>query len=214
MNLNSTNRKYTKIIIIGGAFICFAYLAYMVTTHEVLAFDTVIRQWAYGLRNPVLNAFFITITYLGNWQTITAIGLILLLVRQTRRDIGLPFAAVSLSSTLVYKIVKSIFARPRPELSVRIIEQGGFSFPSGHSMNGLVCFGILIYLIRRYCKNKKAADILTVLLSVLIIAIGCSRVYVGVHFPTDILAGWSLGAVYLCISIIILEKVRGERNAL
>ena len=174
MNLNSTNRKYTRIIIIGGAFVCFAYLAYMVTTCEVLAFDTVIRQWAYGLRNPVLNVFFITITYLGNWQTITAIGLILLLVKQTRRNIGLPFAAVSLSSTLVYKIVKSIFARPRPEFSVRIIEQGGFSFPSGHSMNGLVCFGILIYLIRRYCKNKKTADILTVLLSVLIIAIGCS----------------------------------------
>lgn len=91
MNLNSTNRKYTRIIIIGGAFVCFAYLAYMVTTCEVLAFDTVIRQWAYGLRNPVLNVFFITITYLGNWQTITAIGLILLLVKQTRRNIGLAF---------------------------------------------------------------------------------------------------------------------------
>ena len=142
MNLNSTNRKYTRIIIIGGAFICFAYLAYMVTTCEVLAFDTVIRQWAYGLRNPVLNVFFITITYLGNWQTITAIGLILLLVKTDKKKYRSAFAAVSLSSTLVYKIVKSIFARPRPEFSVRIIEQGGFSFPSGHSMNGLVCFGI------------------------------------------------------------------------
>lgn len=214
MNLNSMDKKYTRIIVIGGALVCFAYLAYMVTTRETLAFDTVIREWAYNQRSPALNRVLIAITYMGNWQSITLLGIALLLHPKTRKNIGLPFAVVSLSSTVLYKIVKSIFARPRPDVAVRLIEQGGFSFPSGHSMNGLVCFGILIYLIRRYCKNKKTANLLTGLLAALIFAIGCSRVYVGVHFPTDILAGWSLGAAFLTFAIIMLEKIRGEKHDL
>lgn len=97
-------------------------------------------------------------------------------------------------------------------MEVRLIPQGGYSFPSGHSMNCIVCYGILIYLIRRYCPNKKAANILTVLLGLLIIGIGTSRVYVGVHFPTDVLGGWSLGLAFLLVSIIMLEKIRGEKE--
>lgn len=214
MNPGGMRKTYTRALIIGGALLCFAYLAYQVTAHEVLPFDTAIRYWAYGQRTPALNAVLITITYLGNWQTMVLLGIGLLLYPGTRRDIGVPFALISLSSTVFYKIVKSVFARPRPDLAVRIIEQGGYSFPSGHSMNGIVCFGILIYLIRRYCRNRKTANLLTAALSLLIIAIGCSRVYVGVHFPTDILAGWSLGAAFLCTAIIVLEKIRGEENDL
>lgn len=214
MNQKGLRKNYIRIGIIGGALLCFAYLACLVTVGNPKPFDDAVRYWAYGHRGPMLNTILITITYLGNWQSITLLGLGLLFFSKTRKDIGLPFAVVSLSSTVLYKLVKSAFARPRPELSVRLIEQGGFSFPSGHSMNGIVCFGILIYLIRRYCKNKRLANLLTVLLGLLIFMIGLSRVYVGVHYPTDILAGWSLGAAYLTISIIILEKIGGKSHDL
>lgn len=76
-------------------------------------------------------------------------------------------------------------------------------------MNCLVCYGFLIYLINIHCKNRKLARILTILLTLQIICIGLSRVYVGVHFPTDILGGWSLGLAFLTVSIIIYERVRG-----
>lgn len=198
-----------RSVIIGGALICFAYIAYTVSSYDVLAFDTVIREWAYSLRTPLLNKILIGITYLGNWQTIVALGVVLLSYPGTRRKIGLPFAVTAASSTIIYKMAKSIFQRPRPDLSVRIIKEGGYSFPSGHSMNCIVIYGILIYLTRRYCKNKKAADFITVLLSLLIVAIGCSRVYVGVHFPTDILGGWSLGIAVLTAAIILIEQIRG-----
>lgn len=201
-----------RSVIIGGALICFAYLAYMISNYDVLGIDTVIREWAYGQRTPVLNRILIGITYLGNWQTIVSLGLVLLAYPGTRKNIGLPFAVTAVSSTVIYKVAKSIFQRPRPELAVRIIKEGGYSFPSGHSMNCLVIYGMLIYLTRRYCRNKRIANIITVVLSLLILAIGCSRVYVGVHFPTDILGGWSLGIAVLTAAIIIFERIRGGKN--
>lgn len=201
-----------RSVIIGGALICFAYLAYMISNYDVLGIDTVIREWAYEQRTPVLNRILIGITYLGNWQTIVSLGLVLLAYPGTRKNIGLPFAVTAASSTVIYKVAKSIFQRPRPELAVRIIKEGGYSFPSGHSMNCLVIYGMLIYLTRRYCRNKRIANIITVALSLLILAIGCSRVYVGVHFPTDILGGWSLGIAVLTAAIIIFERIRGGKN--
>ncbi len=212
--MDQKSKNLARVFLIGGALLCFAYVAYQISAAETLPFDTAIRQWAYARRNPGLNRVMIAITYLGNWQTVSLMGIFLLMVKSTRKTMGIPFVIVSLSSTAVYKLVKGIFERPRPDLSVRLIEQGGYSFPSGHSMNGLVCFGILIYLIRRYCKNKKLANALSALLGFLILAIGCSRVYVGVHFPTDIIGGWSLGAAYLCAAIIVFEKIRGEKDDL
>ena len=198
-----------RSVIIGGALLCFAYIAYTVAGSDVLAFDTVIREWAYSLRNPILNKILIGITYLGNWQTVVILAFVLLANPGTRRKIGVPYTITAASSTIIYKVAKSIFQRPRPDLSVRIIEEGGYSFPSGHAMNCIVIYGILIYLTRRYCRNKKAANGITFLLGFLILAIGCSRVYVGVHFPTDILGGWSLGIGVLTVTIIVIERIRG-----
>lgn len=204
-------QNFIRYCIIGGALICFAFIAFQVAPGEEIPFDEQIRHWVYAHRSSLLSAVFIPVTYMGNWQSITLLALILLAIPATRKKIGLPFALISLSSTVVYKLVKGIFQRPRPELDVRLIPQDGYSFPSGHSMNCIVCFGILIYLIRRYCPNQKVADILTVVLGMLIIGIGTSRVYVGVHFPTDVLGGWSLGLAFLLGSIIMLEKIRGEK---
>lgn len=201
-----------KYLIAAFGLAIFTYIAYIVSTQDVIVFDTVIREKVYDLRSTVLNFIFIPITYLGNWQSITILALLLLFFSKTRKNIGIPFVIISISSTIIYKIVKSIFRRPRPDKVFHMIEQGGFSFPSGHSMNCIVCYGILIYLVRRYVKNKKLANSITVLLSILIICIGFSRIYVGVHFPTDVIGGWSLGITVLCISIIILEKIRGKRN--
>lgn len=209
--LEKKKRNYIRWTVMGCALICFGLIASQIVQNPVISFDENLRYWVYEQRSPFLSVIFIPITYMGNWQSITILAAILLAIPKTRREIGLPFAVISLSSTIVYKIVKGIFERPRPELDVRLIPQGGFSFPSGHSMNCIVCFGILIYLIRRYSSNRRLANILTVLLAILIIGIGSSRVYVGVHFPTDVLGGWSLGLAFLMGAILILEKIRGEK---
>ncbi len=206
-----TVEKKSKYFIAILGLISFLYISYIVSIQDVVLFDTVVRKTVYGLRSEILNFIFIPVTYLGNWQTVTLLALLLVLFQKTRKDIGIPFVVVSISSTVIYKIIKSIFKRPRPDEVFHLIEQGGYSFPSGHSMNCIVCYGILIYLVRRYVKSKKVTNVITVLLSILIICIGFSRIYVGVHFPTDVLGGWSLGITVLCISIIILEKIRGKK---
>lgn len=202
----------TKWIIIGGALLCFACLAFRISSGGEPVFDTAVRNWVYDHRTPFLNSVFIPITYTGNWQTIVLLGVVLLAIPAVRKNIGIPFAVISLSSTVFYKIVKEFFTRERPELAVRLIEQGGWSFPSGHSMNCMVCYGLLIVLVQRYCKNRRLANGLTVLLALLIVLIGVSRVYVGVHFPTDVLGGWSLGIAFLTLALIVLEKVRGRSH--
>ncbi len=195
-----------RYFFISVALLCFAYLAWLVSSHGILAFDTVISQWVYGHRNPALNGVMIAVTYLGNWQTVVTVGADLLVLPQTRRRYGLPYACFAAASTVLYKIMKTVFARPRPEVAVRLIEESGWSFPSGHSMNCIVCYGILIYLLRRHCQDRRLVNALTILLSLLILSIGCSRVYVGVHYPTDILGGWSLGLAFLLAATLIYEK--------
>ena len=118
-------KNICRLLIIGGALLCFACIAYWISAVDAPALDTAIRRQVYGLRSRLLNAVFIPITYMGNWQTITVLALVLLLLPGTRREIGVPFAVISIASTAVYKLVKEIFHRPRPELAVRLIEQGG-----------------------------------------------------------------------------------------
>ncbi|MGF6376411.1 undecaprenyl-diphosphatase [Clostridiales Family XIII bacterium PM5-7] len=209
---NLETRDYRRIVVIGVAVLCFAYIAYRIATNQSFDFDTELREWVYSLRTPTLNRIWIAVTYLGNWQTITLVVLGLLLAKSTRVNIGVPMAATAVASTCIYKLVKMIFQRPRPDLAVRLIEQGGYSFPSGHAMNGLVCYGILIYLVRRHCKNETIRNGLTILLSVLFISIGLSRVYVGVHYPSDILGGWCLGIVVLTIAVMCIERIRGKKT--
>ena len=93
-----------------------------------------------------------------------------------------------------------------------MIEEGGYSFTSGHSITSMVVFGLLIYLVRKYVRNRKAANILTAALAVPWIFIGLSRIYMGVHFPSDVLAGWALGAAVLVGIIVIVEKCDARRK--
>ncbi|CCY71285.1 pAP2 family protein [Clostridium sp. CAG:921] len=108
--------------------------------------------------------------------------------------------------TLINQIIKNILQRPRPT-EYRIIEQGGYSFPSGHSMVSMAFYGYFIYLIFRYIKNKYLKYILSTLLLLLIISIGISRIYLGVHYTSDVLGGFLLSISYLIIYVSITKKV-------
>ncbi|MCQ4637473.1 phosphatase PAP2 family protein [Anaerovorax odorimutans] len=198
------SKKQTIVMLSGLA--GFIIIACFVATGKELAFDTVIREWIYSLRNDVLTPILKVITYMGNWQSITALCILLLIFRQTRFRYGIPVSVGAITVTALNKIIKVIFQRPRPDVSLHLIEQGGYSFTSGHSITSMVVFGMLIYLVRRYVKDKKKANLLTVLLAIPWIFIGLSRIYMGVHFPTDVLGGWCLGLAILMILIFMEEK--------
>lgn len=109
------------------------------------------------------------------------------------------------------KILKYIIARPRPNV-LKIINEKGYSFPSGHAMISIGFYGFLIYLIYKNTNNKIIKNILIITLSLLIILIGISRIYLGVHYTTDVLGAYLIGIIYIYIFVkYIYKKRRGEK---
>ena len=227
--------KKSRWLVSAAALIAFIIIAYFVSTGSELAFDTVLREAFYSLRCDWLNAVVIALTHLGDTKSIVAICLVLLIIPKTRMRYGIPVAAASIAASSLNHFIKSIFERPRPDVMNHIIEQGGWSFPSGHSISSLVLFALLIWLIRHYMltggkacateqspqpgggqdlqRCRKITNILTVLLLIPCFGIGLSRIYVGVHFPTDVLGGWCLGTIVVIITITIVEAIE-KRNKL
>ena len=201
---NNKFKIYGLIVFI--ATLVFIGVAVGVQTGYLDGFDDAVRYRVYSMRGDKLTAFWRFITHSGDRYVVIILGIILLLIKSLREKYGVKFAIATLSSTALYQIMKYIFQRPRPDLALRLIEQGGYSFPSGHSMNCLVSYGILIYLLLRYCENRRLAKLLSFGLGLLTILIGFSRVYVGVHYPTDIIGGWSLGIAVLVAMIYAFEK--------
>ncbi|MFR7984731.1 phosphatase PAP2 family protein [Zhenpiania hominis] len=204
--------KKKRGVIFAAGLVLFVLLTILMVTGNLQWFDDPIREWVYSIRNPALTEVLKVITYMGNWQTITLLCIVLLLFRKTRLRYGVPVSAGAIFVTIFNRIIKLIFKRPRPEESLHLIEEGGYSFTSGHSITSMVVFGLLIYLVRKYVKNRKAANILTAALAVPWIFIGLSRIYMGVHFPSDVLAGWALGAAVLVGIIVIVEKCDARRK--
>lgn len=177
-----------------------------------LAIDLKIQKAIIGLRSDALNPV-MWITYLSNPSFIIALIAVLVLFKPIRVKVGVPVGISEAVAYGIYETIKHIIARARPDAALHLVSQGGYSFPSGHSVTSVVVYGIFIYLIRRYCKNEKLKNILTAVFTLLIIVIGLSRIYVGVHWPSDVLAGWSLGISILMMSIFVQEKRRekGEK---
>ena len=114
--------------------------------------------------------------------------------------------------TLLNQTLKFVIQRPRPT-QYRIVDASGYSFPSGHSMVSMAFYGFLIYLIYRYLKNKYLKTILILILSVVIVLIGISRIYLGVHYTSDVCAGFLLSLSYLIVYIHYIENWLNEKAA-
>ena len=135
---------------------------------------------------------------------------IILLISIKNKKIGLSIFSNLAIITILNQLLKRILQRPRPT-EYRIIEETGYSFPSGHSMISMAFYGYLIYLIYKYVKNKYIKWISIVLLSILICSIGISRIYLGVHYTSDVLGGFLISISYLIIYISAINKFLIER---
>lgn len=211
ITLEKQNR-ISRISIITTCLTVFFALWLMVEMDHASVIDDPIRNAVFAIRSPWLTPIMKTITYLGNWQTITIICLILLIIKKTRITYGVPLSIGALFVSLANKGIKAVVMRPRPDEAFFLIEQGGWSFPSGHAITSMFFFGMLIWLLRRNVQNRKLANILTVVFAFPMILIGISRVYLGVHYPTDVLAGWCLGVVVIIVMAAIIKRALREKR--
>lgn len=145
-----------------------------------------------------------TITQLGGAIFLITLMIILLIVIKNKK-IGILIWINLVISTIMNQLLKHLIQRPRPT-EFRIIDESGYSFPSGHSMVSMAFYGFLIYLIYKKVENKYLKWTLISLISILVILIGISRIYLGVHYTSDVLAGFLISIIYLVIYINVTKK--------
>ena len=212
------NKSKQKMgLVIAAVVILFAAAGFI--TYEVAAvydtqalpLDKAVQDFFFSLRGPVQDGVISTITHLSDTVTIIAFCIILLIL-PSRKTYGLPVSLACLGGVAIYKPLKHFVLRQRPDASLHLVTQGGYSFPSGHSVTSVIFYGLLLYLIQKNCKNETLRNILSVVCGFLALLIGPSRIYVGVHWPTDVLAGWCIGGAILIIAITLCNKYTKGSN--
>jgi membrane-associated phospholipid phosphatase len=202
---------------IGFGITLLGLVAFSIITHDVIRqrsitqLDARLTDFLHSQGTLFGYGFWAVVTSLGAGLTLSIVGLgvgVLLALR--RRWIVLAgWAAALLGSGLLDGALKFAIRRPRPELAANFLSKLSWSFPSGHSMASLVTYGMLAYLVVLALKGRQRLQI-TVALSaiVLILAIGFSRLYLGVHYFSDVIGGFTAGALWLSACISGLEVVR------
>lgn len=199
-----------RYIISGIFFLLFITITILMITNNIKVFDDTIYNYIFSLRNDSLDIIFKTITKFCN--TITVIIFVIILVIFLERKSMWKLLITVVSTVSVNQLLKHTIRRIRPD-HLRLIEERGFSFPSGHSMTSIALYGILIYLVYKYIKNKILKIILIALLTLLILGIGISRIYLGVHYPSDVLAGFFLSSSIIILVVTIIDNhFRGNIN--
>ena len=193
-----------KIIIGLLALIILVFLSYKLITNDLTYFDNTIYNFIIGFKSNILTNFLKTTTYLGSaYFLIPLTILLIILVKDKNKKIGILLALVI--PFLINTSLKYIFLRERPTL-INLVVEHGFSFPSGHSCTSLAFYGFLIYLIYNNLNNKVLKFFLIILLVLLVLIICVSRIYLGVHYASDVLAGICLGFIVLILFIYFYNK--------
>ena len=210
MKVKEFIEKNLKWIILFLCLVGFLALAEDVFHKEIMNGDII----GYKIISRFLISDFATpivkfITNFGGAIFLVVLTVFLFLVIKNKK-IGLSIFFNLVIVTGLNQLLKRILQRPRPT-EYRIIEETGYSFPSGHSMISMAFYGYIIYLIYKYVKNKYVKWISIVLLSILICSIGISRIYLGVHYTSDVLGGFLISISYLVIYISAVNKFLIEK---
>jgi undecaprenyl-diphosphatase len=181
----------------------FACMALLYSSPYMKSFDSSIILSVQGMEAPTMTMIMKFFTFIGAGLPIVIIAVfvlvILYFVLGHRRELIL-FTTAVIGSSLLNVLLKLLFHRPRPDLH-RIIEATGFSFPSGHAMAAFSLYATLIFLLWKNASAGSARVLLLLIGSAFIAAIGLSRIYLGVHYPSDVIAGYLASGfwVFLCI---------------
>lgn len=175
--------------------------------------DAAVYEWFGSRRTPFTSALFVTITTAGGVAGMTALVVAVLAVLIARRRFrrAAYLAITSAGGFLLNQLLKNHYVRPRPDLKAAVLDAMGYSFPSGHAMSSTIILGALAYLATRSIpdwKNKSAA---LAALATLALAIGISRVYLGVHWASDVGAGFAAGLLWVTATTTGYELFRQYR---
>ncbi len=178
-------------------------------------FDESVLRWVETLRTPFMNVMIVDITALGGLALNFVLGILAIIIFLLSRD---PAAAIHLALTtaggfVISMMTKSLILRPRPEIIPKLIHASGFSYPSGHSITSAAVYLTMAILACRHFKSYKARVILLGLAGTVIALISFSRIYIGVHYPSDTMSGALIGIAWALFMAALFSKVHfGKKN--
>ena len=196
-------KKYLKWIICFIFFSIFITLGILVLTKNDIYIDSVVYSFISKYISNNLTIIFKSLTNIASTLIVILIIIFTFLFFKNKKY-GIYMSLNLLIITILQFVLKTIFSRTRP-VDINLIEETGYSYPSGHSLTAMALYGFIIYLIYKSNLNKKSKIIYIILFSSFIFIVGLSRIYLGVHFLTDVVGAFSFALAYLIIYITIIK---------
>ena len=191
----------------------FIAMTLLVRANHIMRFDGYIISFIQGTETAWLTTVMKFFTYIGTIRFIAVLSIFvlffLLKVLLYRLEI-LIYLAVVFCTPILNRLLKLYFERARPDLH-RLIEIGGYSFPSGHAMNAFSFYSILTFLLWRHVPTKSGRVAVILISSFMIAGIGTSRIYLGVHYPSDVIAGYLASSLWVSTVIWVFQRYQ-ERH--
>lgn len=203
-------KKYFFLLLFLG----FGLVAFAANRYPLNPFDLHVSAFVQSFETPALTKVAKFFTTIGSvkFSIIITVSLMLFLYFILRHRMELVFlCGVVGGSAVLNMILKMVFHRERPTIH-RLIEETGFSFPSGHSMGAIALYGALAFLLWRHIHTRSARLLLIVLSCFMIVLICTSRIYLGVHYPSDIIAALAVGGLWLGFMIWAYQLYMERRN--
>ena len=204
--MKSIIKSNLKWIIALISLVLFMIIIKNIYQQDIASFDNFYYHHISKLISNRMTPFIKIITNLSSAYVLIIITVLFLLLFKNKRP-GILVLINLVTIFLFNLILKLIVARPRPS-DINLIEELGYSFPSAHAMISTAFYGFIAYLICKTNLNKSLKILYTVLLAITIILIGISRIYLGVHFASDVFGGILIAISYLILYTNIVEKIK------
>lgn len=187
--------------------VCFIIVALLTFNKGLSGFDKSLIGHVQGLESEALTPFMKGISYIGTTVPMVVLSLLIMIflftVLKHRMELVL-FVVAVLGTKIWNDLLKNMFERDRP-VEHRLVEEVGYSFPSGHSMVAFAFYGILAFLLWRHLRTRTARTVVILLAITMTLLIGVSRIYLGVHYPSDVLGGYLASACWLGVTIWLFQ---------
>lgn len=208
---NKTYISKSNVVLLTISILVFLLLLLSLNTIESQRFEHFVSDYIQSFRTKELTQIMKFISKIGDFIGYSIIIFILgvYLLFKRKAIILAHILAIILTSAVFNIILKAIINRPRP-YGNSLVNVTFHSFPSGHAMSAITFYGLMIYLIFKFIKNSPSKIFLCSICIVMILLIGISRIYLGVHYPTDVIAGYMAGLAVLTFSIGLINHLESK----
>ena len=208
--LDNTSLTVLRQIALGIIFSLFSLLLFFkilaeVLTKDILFIDSIVLNFIYSFRDPFLTKLMYFLSFLGGEFTLLSSGFVVIFFafKKHKKEAAL-FAFIVIFGYVLNSGLKQLLKIPRPDIDPIDISES-YSFPSGHAMNSFIFYSLLLYFTFQFTRNRGLRVLVAAFSIIIILLIGFSRLYLGVHYPSDVLAGFVAGFWWIT-TVIVIDK--------